>query len=426
MNGRSFSGKLLLLAALLMAVFAAHLAAAGCTTSSTVLTTQPMLGRYPLGEPVDVIRRTAAPWVWDAVVEDNTVAFVESDSYGFPDLGQPQAQQRAIVKTLDLETGEVSTVQGGELSSPAGFSFWPWWLVAELPRAGNGAGAGASILWAVGNAQYGKDGTMRWQDLTGWTSSAGTKAVLSPEAMTLPPIRTGDILALPLTSPAYESAHGGAASSTLGENLLVFAPGLGQPIAVDPDAPVLPAKALDGISPYVSWSGRLLGRVPPTQQAARFRSDLPGKPPCVYDLRTGKLVDIAVKEPRTPDDWLASAVSGHWAAWVAMEDNYQAFSLYLADLPVGQAQRLGDAPARLLALSEDWLLWTDASGNLLGYHLPDLTPVRVAGVLAPEEQLRNLQVTGDLAVLMVVDQEANTIGPDFPPRWTAVRVVRLR
>jgi hypothetical protein len=79
-----------------------------------------------------------------------------------------------------------------------------------------------------------------------------------------------------------------------------------------------------------------------------------------------------------------------------------------------------------LALSDDWLLWTDASGNLHGYHLPDLTPVRVAAVLASGEQLRNLQVTGDLAVLMVVDQEANTIGPDFPPRSTAVRVVRLR
>ena len=166
--------------------------------------------------------------------------------------------------------------------------------------------------------------------------------------------------------------------------------------------------------------------VPPTQYAALFRGDLPGKPPCVYDLRTGKLVDIAVKEPRTPDDWLASVVAGHWAAWVAIEDEYQTFSLYLADLSTGQAQRLGDAPARLLALSDDWLLWTDASGNLLGYHLPDLTPVRVAAVLASGEQLRNLQVTGDLAVLMVVDQEANTIGPDFPPRSTAVRVVRLR
>jgi hypothetical protein len=210
--------------------------------------------------PVNVIRRTAAPWVWDAVVADSTVALVESDSYGFPDLGQPQAQQQGTVKTLDLETGEVSTVSGGEISSPAGFSFWPWWFVAELPRAAGGAGAGPSVLWAVGNAEHGTDGIIRWQGLTGWTSSAGTKAVVGAETMTLPPIRTGDVLAVPLTSPA----------------------------------------------------------VPPTQYAALSCGDLPGKPPCVYDLRTGKLVDIAVKEPRTPDDWLASVVAGHWAAWVAI------------------------------------------------------------------------------------------------------------
>jgi hypothetical protein len=423
MNGRVFSRRLFLLAALLPCVLAALLPTTGCSSASPVPTTQTPSSRFALDQPVDVILRTAAPWAWDAVVEGDTVAFVESDSYGFPDLGQPQARQQGTVKTLDLETGEVSAVPGGELSSPAALSFWPWWLLAELPGAGSGTEAGTSLLWAVRNALSGNEGIMH---LTGWTAAAGTKAVLNSETVTLPPIRTGDILALPLTSPAFESEHGGAAGSTLGETLLVVTPGLEQPIAVDPDAPVLPAAALEGLSPYVSWSGWLLGRVPPTQYAARFRGDLPGQPPCVYDLRSGTLVDIVVKEPRTPDDWLASVVAGHWAAWVAIEDNYQAFSLYLADLSTGQAQRLGDAPARLLALSEDWLLWTDASGDLLGYHLPDLTPVRVAAVLASDEQLRNIQVTGDLAVLMVVDQEANTIGPDFPPRSTAVRVVRLR
>jgi hypothetical protein len=214
--------------------------------------------------------------------------------------------------------------------------------------------------------------------------------------------------------------------ATLGEKLLLLTPSLDEPIAVDPAAPVLPATALAGISPYVSWSGWLLGQEPPAQYASQFRADLPGEPPRVFDLRSGKPVDIAVKDPRTPEDWLASVVAGHWAAWVAMESSPPGNSLYLADLSTGQAQRLGDAPARVIALSNDWLLWTDSSGSLLGYHLPDLTPVRLTGLLASGEEVRSIQISGDLAVLMVVAQESNVIGPDFSPRWTAIRVVRLR
>ena len=51
--------------------------------------------------------------------------------------------------------------------------------------------------------------------------------------------------------------------ATLGEKLLLLTPSLDQPIAVDPAAPILPAAALAGLSPYVSWSGWLLGREPP-------------------------------------------------------------------------------------------------------------------------------------------------------------------
>lgn len=41
---------------------------------------------------------------------------------------------------------------------------------------------------------------------------------------------------------------------------------------------------------------------------------------------------------------------------------------------------------------------------------------------------RSLQITGDLAVLTVVDanDDGDAIGPEYPPKWTAVRVVRLR
>ena len=398
------------------------------TAGSAYVYSDTVPAEFPLDQPVDLIRRTSAPWVWNAVVADHTVAYVESDSFGFATLGLPQPTQSAVITTFDLATRKVTPVPGGDLSSPMfnnNFAFWPWWFLAELPQAKGGTGP--SLVWAVGNTQYdGGDGIDRWQDVTGWNSSVGTKAVLSPETMTLPPIRTGDILALPLTSPAFENAHGGMVGATLGEKLLLLTPSLDEPIAVDPAAPVLPATALAGISPYVSWSGWLLGQEPPAQYASQFRADLPGEPPRVFDLRSGKPVDIAVKDPRTPEDWLASVVAGHWAAWVAMESSPPGNSLYLAELSTGQAQRLGDAPARVIALSNDWLLWTDSSGSLLGYHLPDLTPVRLTGLLASGEEVRSIQISGDLAVLMVVAQESNVIGPDFSPRWTAIRVVRLR
>jgi len=396
--------------------------------STTASTANPSPAEFPLDQPVDLIRRTSAPWVWDAVVADHTVAYVESDSFGFATLGLPQPTESATITTFDLAAGRVSAVPGGELSSPLfkTFAFWPWWFLAELPQAKGDTGP--SLVWAVGNTQYnGGDGIDRWQDLTGWNSSAGTKAVLSPETMTLSPIRTGDILALPRTTPAFENVNGGLVETMHGDKLVVLTPSLDQPITVDPAAPVLPATALAGLSPYVSWSGWLLGHVPPAQYAAQFRSDLPGKPPRVFDLRSGKLVDITVKNPRTPEDWLASVVAGHWAAWESIESSPRGSSLYLADLSTGEAQRLGDAPARVIALSNDWLLWTDSSGNLLGYHLPDMTPVRLAGVLASGEEVRNIQTSGDLAVLMVVaPSEPNAMGPDFPPHWTAIRVVRLR
>lgn len=404
-------------------------------TSPTVSGAIPSLADLPLGEPVDMIRRMSPPYVWNAVLADRIVAYVESDSYGFLQPGQAQQPtQRAVIKTLDLETGNVSPVPGGELLSPKSFSIWPWWFLEGLP-ASKGADAGPSFIWGRRNTQYSRDSIPRWEELTGWNQSAGTKALLGSEAMTRPAIRTGDVLALPLTSPAYEIAHLGRVGSTLGEKLLVYVGSLDDPIAVDPTAPILPAAALADISPYVSWSGWLLGQRPPAEDAPQFRDDLPGKPPRVFDLRSGELVDIALEDPRPSEYWAASVVAGHWAAWVAIESDYFAGSLtgslYLADLSTGRAERLldGDMPSQI-GLSEVWLLWIDPSGDLVGYHLPDLAPVRVPDVLAPGEYDfdQNLQISGDLVLLMVVapDPNADGIGPSDPPKWTAVRVVRLR
>ena len=439
-----FSNRPWFLRALAVTILATVLATAGCSssdpsstvTSSPTISTAvsapiPPLAELPAGEPVDMILRTSAPFVWNAVLADRIVAYVESDSYGFLQPGQAQQPtQTAVVKTLDLETGSVSAVPGGELLSPRSFSIWPWWFLEGLPASG-GAGARPSFVWGRRDTQYSRDGIPRWEELTGWNPSGGTKALLGSEAMTRPAIRTGDVLALPLTSPAYETAQGAKVGTTIGEKLLLYSGSLDDPIAVDPTAPMLPAAALAGISPYVSWSGWLLGQRPPAEDAPQFRDDLPGNPPRVFDLRSGELVDIALEDPRPPEYWAASVVAGHWAAWVAIEGDSFTGSLYLADLSTGTAERLldGGVPS-LIGLSEDWLLWIDPSGDLVGHHLPDLTPVRVADVLAPGEYDfdQNLQISGDLVVLMVValDPNADAIGPSDPPKWTAIRAVRLR
>ena len=321
----------------------------------------PVLAELPVGEPVDMILRTSAPYVWDAVLADRIVAYAESDSFGFLQPGQAaQPTQRAVIKTLDLATGEVSTVPGSELTSPKSFNVWPWWFLMGLP-ATKGEDTGPSFIWGRRNTEYSRDGVPRWEELTRWNPSADTKALLSSEAMTRPAIRTGDILALPLTSPDYETAQGARVGTTIGKELLVYTGSLDDPVAVDPTAPILPAAALEGLSPYVSWSGWLLGKRPPAEDAPQFRDDLPGKPPRVFDLRSGELVDIALEDPRAPEYWTASVVAGHWAAWAAIEGDSFTGSLYLADLTTGRAERLldGDVPG-LIGLSEDWLLWIDS------------------------------------------------------------------
>ncbi len=399
---------------------------ASVPTAASVYEYLDLFPSLPLDKPVDVVRRTASPWIWSAAVAGQTVAYEESPTWTLWPPGVEMAPQTAVAKTLDLATGEITAIPGSETAPPhfANFSIWPWWFLAALPNP-QANGSGASLVWGVVNNQYIGGFIPRYQNVMGSTAGGEAQALLDPATMTLPPIRTGDVLALPRTTPAYENAYLGNVGTTLGYQLLILTGSLEKPVVVDPKAPRLPAAALSGISPYVSWFGFY------TQDASQFRSDLPGRPPRVFDLRTGKLVDIVVADPRTPDHRTACVVAGHWAAWVAVDGSPQRNSLYLADLTTGQAHRLtdGNGPSGDIALSQDWLLWTDTSGTLAGFHLPDMTPVKVAGVLAAGEYARKLQVSGDIAVLMVVapggNPDYNSINFEPPPRWTAIRVVRL-
>ena len=145
MDKGRFLNRLWFLAALSVVVAAAVVTTVGCSSSSpSVPTTQPAAGstvsapesslaQLPVGEPVDVVGSTGTPFVWNAVLADQIVAYVESDSFGFVQLGQPQPTQTAVIKTLDLETGGVTTVPGGEIFSPESFYMWPWWFLTGIP-----------------------------------------------------------------------------------------------------------------------------------------------------------------------------------------------------------------------------------------------------------------------------------------------------
>jgi len=266
----------------------------------------------------------------------------------------------------------------------------------------------------------------RYQDVTNSASDGTIHSLFSPDTIILPPIRSGDVLALPHTSPAYENAHAGNVGTTLGDELFLFTGNVAQPIAVNPASPRLPSAALAGLSPYISWFGSY------TQGPSEFRTDLPGEPPKVFDLRTGKLVDIRIGDPRKPESQIACVVGGHWVAWVANEGTPSRESLYLADLSTGRARRLldGKAPTGELAISDDWLLWADGSGSLSGFHLPDMSRVEVHGVLRSGEQDDGLEISGNLAVLTVFAPGGNPlyVSPNFSPapKYTAIRVVRLK
>lgn len=389
--------------------------------------TVPNLNALPTNKPVDLVRHTQAPWLWSPVIAGTTLAWVEDSSFAAPRplMGQAPQEDSAVIWTYDLETGLRGEIPGATIEPPnfeSSFSFFPWWLLRALPGARDGAQA--TLVWAGANDQYDGNGVPRYQGLVLGDPLAEIGDLLPPEAMSLPPIRTGDVLALPLTSPAYENAHLGNVGTTLGEELGIVTGDLAQPVLVDPLKPVLPASALVGISPYASWYGFY------TQGDDQFRRDLPGDPPRVFDLRTGKVIDISVEDPRSAVEHTSCAVAGKWAAWTAFEDKPRVRSLYLADLETGQARRIaeGDAPSGDIAISGSWLVWIDSKKGLSGFRLSSLSRFRIPDVLREGEEATGLQIAGGLVVMLVVDRgniDAGTLGVAPPPRATSIRVIKL-
>ena len=390
---------------------------------SSTTSAAPVASALPLRKPVEVLSRTSNPWIFQPQFFGDKIAYLEVSGMNSPD---PSALPTdAAIATVDIATRQVAKVEAAKLQVPAFTNgiFWPAWNLDTLPGSA-GAGSEPLLVWTTADAQHTGNGIPRWDGLDGLSSTGEARQILPADTLLLPPFRTGDFLVLPESSSAYENASSGNVGTTLGQRLLLLTDAAHDPAEVDPAAPVLPASLLGNRSPYVSWYGFY-------HQTEDERLDLPGGPPKVFDLRTGKLVTINVESPRAPIQYQDVEVAGTWVAWTVLEGDKSAptWSLYLADLETGKAQRVASANASTgapqIALSNDWLLWIDSSSkDLVGFHLPDMEPLRVKAAIK-DERGASVQVAGDLALLDVA-LDAGEVVTSIQISPSALVVVRLK
>ncbi len=247
--------------------------------------------------------------------------------------------------------------------------------------------------------------------------------VVSEDVLLLPPSVSGDFVVLPVSSPEFEEKHGGNVGTTLGERLLLLCSVDAEPMPVDPISPRLPAEALGELSPYVSWFSFY------RQGSEYLRTDLPGTPPRIFDLRTGVSLDIQVENPEDRDHPVEVQVAGTRAAWLVGSGDRSSGTIYLADLEglTAEAVVRVEAPDMELmdwALSEHWLVWIDAGGRCLhAVHLPDMESAVVRGVVGESERAQ-VQVSGDV-VLLDVRYPSPSMAVNLRAHAGALRVVRL-
>jgi hypothetical protein len=417
----------------------------------------PTLATLPVGRPVDLVTRTAAPWIFTPTIAGTTIAYAETAEWTVGLLGHPPVPggsgtaavgaDTVEVHAFDLLTGTDRTViSPTDLPKWKNYRAFPSWGLAALPVPKDEAGA--HVYFGLVDPDYSGNGVPRLQGLLAVLPGTTPSRIIPESALVLPFIRTGDVLALPADSPEFEAKNLGNVGTTLGEKLLVLTGNLQEPVEVDPTHPTLSEKALQGLSPYASWLN--FYHQGEEYFPDYYRSDLLGRPLKIYDLRDGSLVDIQIDHPTPPVSVTGSSVADHWAAWTVYEGDPQRQSLYLADLDHGKATRVeyrklgqGFISFGDLALSRDWLLWLepmpeevqrDQTGRiagygdwqLVGYHLPDLAPVLVPHVVTAGER-GTLQVSGDIAMLYVRDREQGAAVNFTPaPQFTTIRAVRLR
>ena len=394
------------LVSLCTAVLAA-LALGGCVsppspTSSTSAGTAGTTNPHPLAKPVDALVRETPPFAWFPQLLEGKVAFLEIPLAiwnGYPD--------QCSLKLIDPSSTSTQEVVVATLKVPDFGStfFWPCWTLLSLPGLPE-ADVPASLFWSTAMPDYSSYGAYRYTGLTGLAAGGEPRQILPADSLIVAPFRSGDFLVVPLSSLAYENARLAEPRTGLAPHLLLLSGADREPIEVDSAAPRLSPDDLRGLSPYVSWLGFY------TNQFRGPRAPGQVVVPEVFDLRTGKRVAIQMPEPLPAGTCIDAESTGRWLAWTVAtlesSDDQRRQALYLADLETGTATRIFSEHIRYVdtadsfpALTREWLLWVDnASGHLVGRHLPDMEAVDAGRVLDAGQSM-HLSAAGGLFLLDV-------------------------
>ena len=387
---------LAILAALALGGCASSPSPTGSTSAGTTSATNPR----PLPKPVDVLVRETPPFAWFPQLIEGRVAFLDiplANWNAYPD--------GCSLKVIDPSTAPAQAAAVATLKIPdfGNTFFWPCWTLLSLPGLPE-ANVPASLFWSTAMPDYSSYGAYRYAGLTGLASGGEPRQILSVDSLIVAPFRSGDFLVVPLSSPAYENARLAEPRTDLAPHLLLLSGADRDPIEVDAAAPRVSPEDLRGLSPYVSWSGFY------TNEFRGPRASGPVVVPDVFDLRTGERVAIRMPEPAPQGTCTDVELAGRWLAWtvatLAAGDDERRQVLYLADLETGTVTRVFsehirsvDAANSFPALTREWLLWVDdASGHLVGRHLPDMEAVDAGPVLEAGQSVQ-LSAAGDLLLL---------------------------
>jgi hypothetical protein len=340
----------------------------------------------PSAEPGRPVELFQTPRVWDIVEMDlrgNLLAWTEKLNATQDQIDGKGQGGAAVIKAMDLTTGQVVEVPGSRSSAPGNMAVPTWFAV--LP----GDGGKPAVVFSV--TSQNPRGKYFWSGV--WTWQLGQKAshpLLPADQLVLQPVLSSDTALLPVVNVEGQPPAEGS-----GNHVMLLTGRTVSPASLPSDKLQAPSALLQGLDPY--WTGWFLPEVGVGQD--------------IYDLRTGQPVHLDTDVAALPRGTVV--VAGGRAAWtLAIKGGRSGGSLqiHVADLASGKSQVVASVPgddnggviSTDLALNKDWLVWLEArntpgtpmapatwSGfDLVGVHLPDLTPFRIPEVVGVGETVQ--------------------------------------
>jgi hypothetical protein len=378
-------------------------------TSRKIAGTGPSNIQVDAGQLVDLFQVPAESSFLDMQLQlrGHLLAWLESYGHG------------TVTKALDLQTGHVWEVPGSRRGPNTGNVSPPTW-VNVLP---DGKG-GSTVLGG-----YGYNGAWAWQP----GAALIRNVVRSDIATAGGPLVSGDVGILRTSGVTLDSPFGDHPLLVTGRDQAA--------VPLDPAKPQVAADVLAGLSPYWAMPAMPGSPAPPASEVS------------VWDLRTGekKLLDPGPINLNSP-----VRIAGNLAAWVtgppspsSSPSAIMPHDVHFADISTGTTRVVatvtGDDLTQhflaSLALNDQWLVWLEPRGansklnaagqrvngasdgfDLVGFHLPDLTPLRVPWVVKVGEgvsEVPSVLELGDNAAVLVV----SAMPPQ--PKRTTVRMVDL-